>query len=152
MSDRFLTLAELYDREGGKDRVLRYAGTGSPTEKVGRVTRAREAAESEAVSYLGARYGSVLPSTPATTPEALKSRVATGTLYHLAATNHDVVADDLRRRYEDVVSWYRAIVRGAADLGLSTSPAVDSTEAQVLMAKSVDDQVFGNGGLDDWMP
>lgn len=152
MAERFLTLAELYDREGGKDRVLRFAGHGSPTEKGTRLLRARETAESEAVSYLGARYGATLPATPAATPESLKSRVATSTLYHLAATNHDQVAQDLRQRYDDVVSWFRAVVRGAADLGLSTAPAVDSTEAQVLLDKSVDDQVFANGGLDDWMP
>lgn len=150
MAERFLTRLELYARAGGRERVQRFAPTKAGGVDETAIDAAITAAEEEAASYLSARYPTQLPATAATTPEALKIQIAQASLYHLARAGRDQVSEEIRRGYEDAVSWYRSVVAGRANLTLDATPSVDQSAPQILASKTAGDLVFGAGGLDDW--
>jgi phage gp36-like protein len=150
MADRFLTLTEFYARAGGTERVQRLAPQSEGGVDVAAVTAAKERGEVEAFSRLSARYPTQLPTTPATTPDVLKDVVARAALYHLAAASRDLVAEELRRGYDDALSWYRDVVAGRANLDLAPAAAIDRSAPQILASKAAADFVFAGGALDDW--
>ncbi len=147
MADRYLTYAELLDILG-KDRLERLA----PAKPGARpaIMRAKSQAEGLATSWLNGRYGDQLPTTPTETPQVLKEQIAEVTIYKLASATGDVVAPELKERFDAAVAWLRSVGSGSADLGLESRPAVDQSTPQILANKSRRDLVFGNGGLEDW--
>lgn len=87
---------------------------------VAAVTRALDAASDEIDTYLTVRYALPLASVPA----VLGQLAVDIALYRLAAS-HDVLTEELRRRYEDAVAHLRRIARGEAGLPM---PAVTDPE------------------------
>lgn len=150
MTDRFLTLEELYARQGGETRVLAFARGENPT---ARVIAAKQAAENEAHSYLSRPYGHRLPSTPEQAPPVLKDMVASAAMFWLAKQNHELVGDDIRSDYREVVQWYLRVVNGQVRLGLEpTVPHRHDGDLTILASHTEADGVFfgPNSDLKNW--
>lgn len=151
---RFITAAELKDLRGA-DQVERLAALhpGGTTSTSAAIERAIAGAEGEVLSLLLPRYRSggsdKLPTTAETTPGVLKDKLADVVLYHLARPANRI-SEILQRSYELALKWFMLVGRGGADIGLSETPAVDSSAPGFIANKGREDMVFGNGGLDDW--
>src|SRR5689334_16577789 len=113
----WLTIAELRARRGPEiDRLASDGGVVSES----RIGTAIDTGEAIARSYLVSRYGESLPSSPETTPEALKEAVAPLAHYALLGgrpTNTGLTDD--RKRAED---WLSRVSRNIVSLGLPDRP------------------------------
>jgi phage gp36-like protein len=124
---RYLTPAELLALRGEAE-ILRLAGPGGEPA----LRAAIDQAESEATSYLLARYRTALPTDPSTTPAILKSKVAT--LAHRKLLTAGQPSPALDTESQQALTWLRDVARGAASLDLPLSPPVDNTAPTIAAA------------------
>lgn len=80
-------------------------------------------------SYLSARYSLPL----ATVPNVLSMFATDGVLYRLAETT-GVPTKEQRQRYEDMMTWLRAVAKGTVDLGLEDPPASTGSKVRTTGA------------------
>lgn len=108
-------------------------------------------AESIALSILLTAFDDdELPPDVASTPGVLTNAVADVAIYELAKHQaHSRVI--YKEKFDAAIAWFNRVQRGVASIGYAPiAETVDNTQPQLLASKTVDDMVFGNGGLDEW--
>lgn len=109
-------LIQLTDRDGS---------TGTIVDAV--LNQAMANAESEADSYLGSAYALPLPSIP----DVLKSMVGDIARYRLWDKE---ASEEVQRRYERAIAWFRDIAKGVVSLGIPTTD--EQPESSIVVASS----------------
>lgn len=107
------------------------------------LTRALDDADGEIDAYVGAVYEIPL----STIPQSLR-RVAVDIAVYRLANEHDVLTEEIRRRYEDARMLLRDIASRKASLGLPTASTPPSVGGGVV--RTGPDRVFTRsktGGL-----
>ncbi len=149
MSD-WLTAAELRSRFGA-DRIHQLADRdrdGQPG--AGVIDACIERAEGRARSSLLGRYAPAdLPTTPETTGAALK-RVVGALAYVYLCETYEIQGPEVLRLQQDALGELRAIVSGAAVLGLADEPAVDVVRPAILSNRTATQARMSREALCDW--
>jgi phage gp36-like protein len=90
------------------------------------VDQAIASAQAVIDSYLGTKFS--VPVAPV--PDVLKTRAVNLAVYFLKL-GRDSVSEDVRRQYENDVTWLREVVAGAVTLGVEPTPAESSGSPSV---------------------
>lgn len=136
---RLLTTDEFTTRVG-LDEVLQIAGLGSFNRPHGRapdlerIVEAIDFAEDLLLGYARARYPALERQAPEETPDLIKGFVADIARYRLRlrAGGQGQVAEDVKRRYEDALSFFKDVARGRAELPMEGQPINGEASGTVL--------------------
>ncbi len=138
---RLLTIAEFQTRIG-LDELSQIAGLGSFNGPEGRslnqpmIEEAIKFAEDLLTGYARSRYPVIETMTAEATPDLLKGFVSDIARYRLRSRSggQSQISEEVRKRYEDALSFFKGVSRGQAELPIAGQPINGEMAGRVLAA------------------
>lgn len=126
MTNPIVTIDDLLVRIGERE-LLQLAGSGNLNDDDGRILDEVRLGEeisfgSQLISgYLVARYPAIATLDASAQPDLIKGYATDVVRYRLRARSGDrnTVTEEVRKRYEDAVSWLKDVARGRANADLA---------------------------------
>jgi phage gp36-like protein len=157
MTNALVTIDDLLVRIGERE-LYQLAGSGNLNDDDGRILDETRLVEeisfaSQLISgYLGARYPAIATLDVAAQPDLIKGYAADIVRYRLRARSGDrnTVTEEVRKRYEDAVSWLKDVARGRANADLVELRDQAQASSQTGDVRSHMPAARSPGILDGW--
>lgn len=139
----YATVEDWLKAEASQAHIADIDGDGEPDQD--KIAEALADASAEMDGWLASRVE--IPVTDAKALPTLRVHAITIASYHLARTAN-ALTEEIAKRYENAIAYFKAVARGAGDLPLTKTDSLDDGGGDVQLI--AEGRLFTRDSLRDW--